>query len=106
MWPRRFSRTEGTQKCIDATVNITKILDNDSVSNSWFMYMGSDTQPPCTEDVQWFVMRDPLIVSEIMMSTLKEKVLGNGAKNSRDAFPVMDREVVYHEQCKKFELNP
>lgn len=37
--------------CIDTTVNITSILENDSVSNSWFMYMGSDTEPPCNEDV-------------------------------------------------------
>lgn len=106
MWPRRRQEIEGTQKCIDASVNITKILDNNSVSNSWFMYMGSDTQPPCTEDVQWFIMRDPLIVSSVMLNTLKDKAIGTGADNRRDAFPMQDREVVYHEQCKKFEIPP
>lgn len=104
MWPRRS--LTGFQKCIDTPVNITKILDNDSVSNSWFMYMGSDTQPPCTEDVQWFIMRDPLIVSSLTLETVRDKAIGKGSKNARDAFPVMDREVVYHEQCKKFEIPP
>lgn len=103
MWPKRVTPFD-TQKCIDAAVNITQILDNDSVSNSWFMYMGSDTEPPCTEDVQWFVMRDPLIVSELALDTVKSAVLGRTTENARDAFPVMEREVVYHEQCKKFEI--
>jgi len=104
MWPRRTQKLG--QKCIDTSVNITKILDNDSVSNSWFMYMGSDTQPPCNEDVQWFVMRDPLIISEAVFNSLKWSVLGSGDNNARDTFPVMEREVVYHEQCKKFEIPP
>jgi len=103
MWPKRKTPFD-TQKCIDAAVNMTMILDNDSVSNSWFMYMGSDTEPPCTEDVQWFVMRDPLIVSELALETVKGAVLGRTADNSRDSFPVLEREVVYHEQCKKFEV--
>jgi hypothetical protein len=103
MWPRRQLPFD-TQKCIDASVNITRILDNDSVSNSWYMYMGSDTEPPCTEDVQWFIMRDPLIVSETVLSLIKKNVLAQTSDNARDFFPVMDREVIYHEQCKKFEI--
>lgn len=103
MWPKRIPPYD-TQKCIDANVNITRIFDSNSVSNSWFMYMGSDTEPPCTEDVQWFVMRDPLIVSDNILSIIKKQVLGQTIDNSRDFFPVMEREVIYHEQCKKFEI--
>ncbi len=103
LWPKRLPPFE-TQKCIDAAVNITKIFDNDSVSNSWFMYMGSDTEPPCIEDVQWFVMKDPLIVSEMTFNAVKDNALGLTGPNKREAFPVMDREVIYHQQCKKFEI--
>jgi len=34
-----------------AKVNISKILEIPIFSNSWYMYMGSDSEPPCNEDV-------------------------------------------------------
>jgi len=60
------------------------------------MYMGSDTEPPCNEDVQWFVMKDALIVSSTVFNRLKDAVLGGGDANARDTLPLMDREVIYH----------
>lgn len=50
-WAQRVQKNFDTQMCIDTAINITSILENNSVSNSWFMYMGSDTEPPCNEDV-------------------------------------------------------
>lgn len=98
MWSERQITIYDTQKCIDTAVNITKILDNDSVSNSWYMYMGSDTEPPCTEDVEWFIMSNPLIISSTVLNRIMLATLGNiENKNNRVTFPLMDREVIYHE---------
>lgn len=103
-WAKRDDKNLNTQMCIDTAINITSILENNSVSNSWFMYMGSDTEPPCNEDVQWFVFRDPLIVSELILSKMKTSVLGKEDTNARSSFPIMDRQVIFHEQCKRFEI--
>lgn len=66
--------------------------------------MGSDTEPPCNEDVQWFVMRDPfIVVKSTIDSTLKNVVVNSNQINQRKTFPQLDREVIYHSECKIFD---
>ena len=72
-------------------------------SNSWYSYMGSDTEPPCNEEVQWFVMRDRFVVQQLTLDSLKKVVLNSNQINSRKTFPQLDREVIYHSQCKIFK---
>ena len=43
------------------TIDINQILPADK---SYFTYMGSLTTPPCSENVLWFVMKNPIYVSE------------------------------------------
>ena len=43
------------------TIDINQILPTDK---SYFTYMGSLEIPPCSENVLWFVMKNPIFVSE------------------------------------------
>lgn len=94
-WPDKQKSPYGSEKCIDIgtpALNLTTIMD-DSVtfSNSFYSYMGSDTVPPCNEDVLWYVMKDPIIVSDQTLEALKKKTIGEGQRNNRDVMPLGKR---------------
>lgn len=42
-------------------INVNQLLPEDK---TYFTYMGSLTTPPCSENVLWFVMKNPILVSE------------------------------------------
>jgi len=67
-WPNKDSSPVGSEKCIDIgepALNLSKIMDNsETFSNSFYSYVGSDTIPPCNEGVQWYIMKDPILVSD------------------------------------------
>jgi carbonic anhydrase len=42
-------------------INVNQLLPEDK---TYFTYMGSLTEPPCSENVLWFVMKNPILVSE------------------------------------------
>ena len=42
-------------------INASQLLPQD---RGYFTYMGSLTTPPCSEDVRWFVLKTPVLVSE------------------------------------------
>ena len=42
-------------------IDVNQLLPND---RNYFTYMGSLTTPPCSENVLWFVMKNPIYVSE------------------------------------------
>jgi len=58
-------------------------------SSQYFYYKGSLTTPPCSEDVNWFVMKTPLLASPDQISRLKTYQ----AHNSRPLQPVNGRKV-------------
>ena len=37
--------------CKDIELNLNKLFETEGMLNNWFSYSGSDTQPPCNEDV-------------------------------------------------------
>lgn len=39
---------------------------------TYFFYMGSLTEPPCTEDVKWYVMKSPLEISFAQLDAFKK----------------------------------
>ncbi len=39
---------------------------------TYFFYMGSLTEPPCTEDVKWYVMKTPLEISFAQLDAFKK----------------------------------
>ena len=44
----------------DVAINPQQLLPED---RTYFTYMGSLTEPPCTEGVTWIVMKNPILVS-------------------------------------------
>jgi carbonic anhydrase len=42
-------------------IDVNQLLPTDK---AYFTYMGSLTTPPCSENVLWFVMKNPIYVSE------------------------------------------
>jgi carbonic anhydrase len=52
--------SEGQEEAAGVELNPAGMLPHDT---GYYMYMGSVTAPPCTEDVQWFVLKTPVDTS-------------------------------------------
>ena len=52
---------KGKSEVPGVVIDVNQILPADK---SYFTYMGSLTTPPCSENVLWFVMKNPIYVSE------------------------------------------
>ena len=56
--------------------------------SGYYRYDGSKTTPPCDEPVDWYVMRQPEVVSQEQVDSL---LMLSGGSNSRPVQPVGDR---------------
>ncbi len=58
----------------DFQINFLKMKEELKLlsDQTFYHYEGSLTAPPCTEDVQWFVMKEPLGISEENVKGLRE----------------------------------
>lgn len=52
---------KGSTETPGVMIDVNQLLPTD---RSYFTYMGSLTTPPCSENVLWFVMKNPIYVSE------------------------------------------
>jgi len=52
---------KGKAESLAVVIDVNQILPSDK---SYFTYMGSLTTPPCSENVLWYVMKNPIYVSE------------------------------------------
>jgi len=59
MW-RNLPDEAGDEKEVDASVNVSDLLPR---NKAFYNYIGSFTTPPCTEKVQWFVMKNKVHLS-------------------------------------------
>ena len=50
-----------------------KIKKNKYVKNSFFAYMGSETSPPCQENIQRFILKDIIKIPSIQLKELRSK---------------------------------
>ncbi|MBN1684011.1 MAG: oxidative damage protection protein [Gammaproteobacteria bacterium] len=57
---------------------------------TFYYYSGSLTTPPCSEEVNWIVMDQPITASKAQIKTFKEKVID---KNIRPVQEIYDRKI-------------
>lgn len=66
----------GEQYELDSTINIYSILPFDL---GYYTYSGSLTTPPCTESVQWYIIKEPISISERQRAAFVD-VFGRNAR--------------------------
>jgi len=81
----------GDSKSINTSVDLASIFPEDE---SYFIYKGSLTTPPCTEEVQWIVFTEPIILSLNEVKVLKENMPLN---NFREEQPINGRVIYFFE---------
>jgi carbonic anhydrase len=87
VWPRLPSHEGPEQKLDDVQIDAAELLPSD---RGYYTFTGSLTTPPCTENVTWFVLKNPEQIS-------KSQVEGFGklyARNARPVQPLNQREVL------------
>lgn len=60
---------EGETKAINSKFNLNLSLPN---SREYYTYIGSLTTPPCTENVTWFVFKEPITISVNQVKQLQK----------------------------------
>ncbi len=63
LWPH-LPKTAGATEKVTEFVNAGGFLPAD---HGYWTYTGSLTAPPCTEGVQWFVLEEPLSMSQVQL---------------------------------------
>lgn len=58
-----------------------------------YRYEGSLTTPPCTEDVTWLVIKQPLLLSDVQIENLTAVHASENIHNSRPLQPLNDRTI-------------
>lgn len=63
--PVNIGETKIVNKAFDMNLNLPK-------NQAYFNYTGSLTTPPCTENVEWFIFKEPITVSLKQVEQLKK----------------------------------
>ncbi|MBI5643365.1 MAG: carbonic anhydrase family protein [Deltaproteobacteria bacterium] len=79
-------RKADEKKAVKATINANDMLPQ---GKSFFRYSGSLTTPPCSENVNWIVLKTPIQMSEKQIKAI-ESIMKH---NNRPVQPVNDRKV-------------
>ncbi len=77
----------------DETISETRVIDVKNmlpIDHSYYHYVGSLTTPPCTEGVNWFVMKAPREAGKEQIEQIKNAMPAN---NFRPIQPLNDREI-------------
>jgi len=91
--------TAGTSTKISGAVNMLRLKE--SLEGEYWTYKGSLTTPPCTEPVQYFVMKTPIGITKDQLGTIqnlfsKNPAFANGNGNNRPVQLLNNREVVWY----------
>jgi len=74
LWPHLPTSPKTTTEKADALINAAQALPLDK---SYYFYEGSLSQPPCTEGVQWYILRQPAKLSADQLSAFTKLYSGN-----------------------------
>lgn len=72
---------------VDASIELSKLIP---AKAAYFSYVGSLTTPPCSEGVKWFVLTQPVEVSEAQLKKFQDTMHG---PNARPTLPIGVRKV-------------
>ena len=79
----------GEERIIDQNLDLTSLFPD---KTDFYSYSGSLTTPPCTENVNWVIFKEPIIISLDEVLKLKNNMPLNNYRNEQ---PVNDR-IIYH----------
>jgi carbonic anhydrase len=65
-----------TSRRPEIKINARDLMPND---HAYYRYMGSTTMPPCSEGVNWYVMKEPVEFSSQQIATLRG-IMGENAR--------------------------
>lgn len=87
----------GFQEVLDDLANgttdpITDLYDMIPENRSYYHYLGSLTTPPLTENVEWYVMKNPVEISPEQLAAFQQLY----SHNNRNTQPLNDRVIVEH----------
>ena len=88
-------RAEGVKYFLDAGFNVGDLLPDDRRA---YAYKGSLTTPPCSEDVQWLVIKEPIEFSAAQVEAFNDALdnlefASDAGTNNRPAQPLNGRRV-------------
>jgi len=84
-------KSKGQSNSIQGAVDLRRLKE--AFHGEYYSYKGSLTTPPCTESVQYFVMKNPLGITKEQAAVI-QNIFGKG--NARPVQPVNNREVVWY----------
>ena len=82
---------EGSDVASGLSLNVAELLPT---NKSYYHYLGSLTTPPLTENVEWYVMANPVEVSAEQIAAFNEYYEGN----NREVQPLGERTILKYEE--------
>eukprot|EP00211_Chloroparvula_japonica_P003216 CAMPEP_0119121844 /NCGR_PEP_ID=MMETSP1310-20130426/2274_1 /TAXON_ID=464262 /ORGANISM="Genus nov. species nov., Strain RCC2339" /LENGTH=516 /DNA_ID=CAMNT_0007111425 /DNA_START=80 /DNA_END=1630 /DNA_ORIENTATION=+ len=94
----------GLQSLVDAVDSITNVGDSTTVdvnllipvNGSFWHYQGSLTTPPCTENVEWYVLTRVQEVCSVQLDALQSVQSSSFSSNNRPVQPLNGRTIFFH----------
>ncbi len=80
----------GDKQPLEGGFDVTSILPT---KQTYYAFTGSLTTPPCSEEVSWHVLKEPVTLSRAQLSTFKKLYTGN----ARPVQPLNGRKVLVSE---------
>jgi len=66
------------------------------IKKPFYYYKGSSTSPDCSEDINWIVQQDPILISQSQFDMFKNWIIGTtNENNSRQVKPLNGRQLYY-----------
>lgn len=88
---KHIPKTKGTNTVKGLTINAASLLPK---STTYFSYAGSLTTPPCSENVRWNVLAEPIQVSAEQIAAFESLY----QVNARPTQPINGRAIELHKQ--------